>query len=286
MYPEKLLTKIYKFFLKLTKKRGAITLAKIDCFLFREDRKIKIDSNNNIYLNLPPDPHFFGYLVRTHEIHIEHLIRNFVVNGDVVIDIGANIGYFCAQFLNAVGQQGVVYCIEPERSNFNYLNINCLDWNKHGYQIKSYQMAVSDQNGELNLNIHRHSTYHSLENSNINLDKIEGVQKVSVVTLDSWTTQERIDSISLLKVDTEGHEIKVLEGATRLFSSGKVHMVILECRDDKTAGFIDNFAEKYQFYQYVYNGSNWIKSEALPVKNRLESFLVKKPIPLNLLNQS
>jgi FkbM family methyltransferase len=285
MYPVKTLTSIYNFILKLTQKRGSITLAKIDCFLFKINRNIKIGNDGSIYLELPPDPHFFGYLTQTHENHVSRAIERLVTKGDVIIDIGANIGYFSAYCLNAVGKEGKVYSIEPESRNFGYLSNNCVHWNKLGFNIKSYQLAVSSTNGELKLNIHRYSTYHTLENSNNCLDKIENTQTVSVITLDSWTTQEKINSISLLKIDTEGHEIKVLEGATSLFEKGRVEMAILECRDDQIAEFIDNFSTKFNLHQYVYDSSDWIESRSLPIKNRLESLVSKKYISLSILNQ-
>ena len=65
-----------------------------------------------------------------HEKIITNLIKKEIHSGDVVLDIGAHIGYYTLQFANLVGSTGKVYAFEPEPKNFELLKKN-VQINKH-----------------------------------------------------------------------------------------------------------------------------------------------------------
>ncbi|MEH2424106.1 MAG: FkbM family methyltransferase [Nostoc sp.] len=283
MYPYKALIPLYQTILNLTKGRGEYTLAKLDVFLFRSNRKIKISYNSDFYISLPPDAHFFRYLTKSHEQHISNAISKLVKNGDTVVDIGANIGYFSAYAASAVGKKGKIFCLEPEAKNFEYLKANCDVIKNHGFNCLAYNVAASSVNGEAVLSIHQYSTYHAIEDEFHHLDKVENKQIVSTVTLDQWTQEQGIQRISLLKIDTEGHEQKVLEGAIELFSVGAVDFVILECRSNEIGDFIDKFSQKFSLHQLTWDGHKWHQSKAGSLKFKTECLLSKLLVTPNAL---
>lgn len=280
---DQFLRKTYKPVMKLTRHRGEHTLAKVDCILFKNNRKVFFDSKNSIFIYLPPDPHFFKYLIKTHEEHIRIAISRLAKPGNIVIDIGANVGYFAAHAAMAVGKEGSVLCLEPEESNFAVLQSNCDALERSGFNCKAYQLAASDSEGDAVLNLHRHSTYHSIDDADCHLDRVEGQAVVKKITLDKFAESQGLKHISLLKVDTEGHEAKVLEGSRRLFNSRMVDYTILECRSDRLAEYIDKFAEEYSLNQLAWDGSTWRESKLRSLRYKTECLLSLNPVPPTLL---
>lgn len=278
MYPEQLLIPLYHNVSRLLAGRGEHTLAKLDAFLFKFQRQVTIDRNEKISVVLPPDPHFFRYLIKSHEPHISNAITKLLKKGDVVIDVGANIGYFSAYAAAAVGKQGQVFCFEPETKNFEQLKLNCHLIQQRGFNCSAYKLAASSASGKAILNVHRYSTYHAIEDEFHHLDKVEGSQEIDTVTLDAWTEAQGIKKISLLKLDTEGHEAKVLEGARNLFEAKAIDFVILECRSEQLTSFIDNFCQEFNLHQLVWDGHRWHKATLKSLSYKTECLLSIQPL--------
>lgn len=277
MYPEKFLASLYRNVLRLSLGRGEHTLAKLDALLFKSQRQVTISFDGNISVVLPPNPHFFRYLIKTHERHISNAITKLVKNGDLVVDIGANLGYFSAYAAAAAGKQGQVFCFEPEAKNFKYLKVNCDLIQQRGLKCSAYKLAASSACGKAILNVHRYSTYHAIEDDHHHLDKIESTQVINTVTLDEWTESQGIRRISLLKIDTEGHEPRVLEGSRRLFESKAIDFVILECRSKQLASFIDNFCQEFNLHQLAWDGSGWHSANLQSLNYKTECLLSTQP---------
>lgn len=277
MYPERFLLPLYRNVLRLSLGRGEHTLAKLDVLFFKSNRQVTISLNDNISIVVPSDPHFFRYLIKTHERHISNAISKLVKHGDLVVDIGANIGYFSAYAAAASGKQGHIFCFEPETKNFEYLRLNCDLIQQHGFKCSAYKLAASSASGKATLNVHRYSTYHAIEDDSHHLDKVESTQVINTVTLDGWTESQGIKRISLLKIDTEGHEPRVLEGSRKLFESKAIDFVILECRSEQLASFIDNFCREFNLHQLVWDGCSWHKTTLKSVNYRSECLLSIKP---------
>jgi predicted methyltransferase len=95
-----------------------------------------------------PDPSmratFRAYaLNRVHEESTTNLFRNIVKEGDVVVDLGANVGYFTLLTAKLVGRKGKVYAFEPEPRNYGYLLKNI---QLNGYEhVVASQKAVADR---------------------------------------------------------------------------------------------------------------------------------------------
>jgi len=280
MYPYYFLSRVYRVILNLTRGRGEHTLAKVDAALFPKKRNIPIGSKAS--LSVPPDPHFFRYLLQSHEIHIKNAIIKLCKPGDVVLDIGANIGYFVACAADCVGKSGIVLGFEPEPQNFKNLEDNCILLDSLGFQCKPYKYAISSGNGIATLNIHRNSTYHTIDKE-ATLDRIEDQQSVSTITLDEWSEHNNISHIDFLKIDTEGHEKDVLLGANKLFGKGAIDYTILECRTDRLSSFIDNFAKEFNLHQLVWNGQSWLPTSLSSLDYKTECLLSCKPISPDFL---
>jgi len=138
--------------------------------------------------------------------------------GDVVIDVGANIGFFTLLYSTLVGSQGTVYSIEPHPRTYRFLRGN-LALNPV-QNVRTFNCALGNQNGT------------------IMFSDRKGDDRNSVVTMDPAITvgQKRLDelgipdgTIAFLKIDVEGYEKFVIEGAGRLLKNVQcIHFEAIE----------------------------------------------------------
>jgi len=283
MYPQKLLIPIYKNVLKASQGRGAHTLAKLDAFIFRNKREVFIDEAQNISLLLPANPHFLGFVLRSHEQHITNMMRTLLKEGDTVIDVGANIGYFSAWAAVFIGKSGRIFALEPEGDNLNILTENIESLKKKGFDCYGFGLAASNSNGTAVLRLHRHSTYHSIEDEHHVLDKVEATQTIDTIKLSDWAVDNKVEYISLLKIDTEGHEIQVLEGAESLYEARRVSHTILECRSQHIYQYIGIFCKKFNLTLSIWDGHQWHSESLDEVEPKLEC-LISNKLEYNKLN--
>ncbi len=127
-----------------------------------------------------------------------HLLRS-VRPGGVVIDAGANFGYFALNLARAVGAEGRVYALEPSPSNFERLHRHVV-WNNLEDRVRSFRLGVSDSPATVSMT-------EPAGNSGHTTVATEGaIRDVPLTTLDAFTAAEGIDRLDLLKIDVEGFE--------------------------------------------------------------------------------
>jgi len=130
-----------------------------------------------------------------------------VREGDTVIDIGANIGYFTVLLANLVGPKGKVYAFEPDPRSFSLLRRTI---EKNGWHhVVAEQKAVSNKAGEFILYQTRSWTANALVENELHVSAV----KVQVIALDEYLSDDRIDFI---KIDTDGSEPLAIQGMSRL----------------------------------------------------------------------
>ncbi len=157
---------------------------------------------------------------RLHEPILTRLLPLFTHRGDIVLDIGANIGYYSLLFSRLVGPEGVVIAIEPEPNNFNLLELN-LSLNKVN-NVHLYQVAVSDREGTATLFISNYSNWHSLRSKKSStLKEI----KVPTVTIDAIANKLGAP-INLIRMDIEGFEDKALHGGWETLRRDKPRLIM------------------------------------------------------------
>lgn len=128
----------------------------------------------------------------------------FIKPGDHVIDVGACIGNYTALFLELVGPSGTVSAIEPNPEPFQCLQINCP-------KAHCFQIGCSDECDSC-----------SIDNRDDNIGAAFLIPchfgGIKCHTLDCLFPTEMP---SLLKIDVEGMECEVLEGARKLLERSK-----------------------------------------------------------------
>jgi FkbM family methyltransferase len=130
-------------------------------------------------------------------------LKNFVRPGTTVIDVGANIGFFTRRFAEWVRPGGLVIAIEPEAQNFASLKSML---SRQGLvNVEPIQAVAAECSGTLKLAINPlHPADHRIAATGLD---------VTALTLDDTLRQHGMPDVSLLKIDVQGAEERVLRGA-------------------------------------------------------------------------
>jgi len=145
-----------------------------------------------------------------------------VKENDIVLDIGANIGYYTLLFARQVGTNGRVYAFEPEPNNFSLLAQN-VAINKYKNVI-TIDKAVSNINGCQKLflsasNIGDHRIYDSLDGRKY--------LEIDSIRLDDYFANFE-EEITVIKMDIQGAEYAALEGMQNLLKKNQKITLVTE----------------------------------------------------------
>lgn len=148
----------------------------------------------------------------------------------VVFDVGANIGNYSLKLLN-VRSNIVIYSFEPFEESFEQLKSKF----KNRNNIKLEPLAISNYKGFATFNINSSYETNSLlsRNSNANLSLCAGMQlkkqvEVAVTTIDIYCNENNISQIDILKIDVQGAEYRVLQGAIKMLESKAIKNIRIE----------------------------------------------------------
>lgn len=162
------------------------------------------------------------------DLIVSEIIWRLLDQGDCCIDVGANIGYITSLMATKVGKAGKVMAFEPNPSTFEDLAYNVELWNASTdvAAIDIYQLAVSHQSGTALFNVGSDRAIAALISADSDPQIRQSSIEVSLIPLDDMFDENA--NISLLKIDVEGHELSVLEGAANLLAIGKLKHIIFE----------------------------------------------------------
>jgi FkbM family methyltransferase len=136
-----------------------------------------------------------------------------------VVDVGAHVGVYSLMSARLVGPRGVVHAIEPQQECVSLVERNAA-LNRLP-QLKAYTLALAEEDGSVGLLVDRRS----LGGRTVSAEEAEA-SMVAAATLDSFTRDEQVGPIDLLKLDAAGNELAVLRGARSLLEGGAIANVI------------------------------------------------------------
>jgi FkbM family methyltransferase len=145
----------------------------------------------------------------------KHLYLSIVQRGDVVIDIGANVGYFTTLFSDLAGNHGEVHAFEPVPSTFNLLTENIQRFPAHK-NVYLNRVALGDKHQRTTILLPRgdHGQASLAEHSDGSWkhadDEIASIE-IEMMRLDQYA--EHLRRVDFVKCDVEGAELLVLRGA-------------------------------------------------------------------------
>jgi FkbM family methyltransferase len=148
------------------------------------------------------------------------LLQRIVEKGMIIIDLGANIGFYTLQFARLVGPTGKVYAFEPHPGNYALLLKNI---KANGYKnIIAINGAVSNKTGPTQLFVcEEHNGDHSIFKGRHHRGSIP----VKAWALDDFLSQERVD---IIKMDIQGAEHLAISGMEELIARSNGLKIISE----------------------------------------------------------
>jgi FkbM family methyltransferase len=159
----------------------------------------------------------------SYEPFTTYIFKQLVKPGMVVIDVGANIGYFTLLSAKLVTDTGYVYAFEPEPRNYDAL-IHNMSIN-HFQNIMAMRDAVCDKCGWADLHID--STEPGAHSIYSVRDSFHNDVRVNTVSIDSFAKIMNT-KVDFIKIDVEGAEKDVLRGMHEVSRANKNLIMILE----------------------------------------------------------
>ena len=148
---------------------------------------------------------------------------------NTIFDIGANIGQ-TVEFYRDIYPNASIYSFEPIPKTFGELEQKCAGMKN----VNAFNIAFGEKKESMQIQVVKDETsvVNSLsdkfqDNLKSDSESYETVN-IQVERLDDFVKQNEIEKIDLLKIDTEGYEVQVLNGAADLLASGKVSAIICE----------------------------------------------------------
>jgi FkbM family methyltransferase len=178
-----------------------------------DGHRLHLDPGDSLDLSINPSYEAFERRIAAEEIRM----------GDVVLDIGANSGFFTLHFARLVGPEGHVFAFEPDPGNFHLLQQNVQE---NGYgNVTLIPKAVSNSNGRSRLflcdsNVGDHRIYRSAGEDRASVE-------IETIRIDDFLAgSER--PVDFIKMDIQGAEMLALEGMENTLRTSPSQKMLIE----------------------------------------------------------
>jgi FkbM family methyltransferase len=163
--------------------------------------------------------------------------------GDCVLDIGAFIGTHALAFSRFVGADGKVIAFEPRKEIYaillENLNLNACE------NVSAFQMGLSDERTALSLHELDLQSSNNFGGLSIQETSVDGAEKRYFVDI-SRIDDIKLEKLNLIKLDVEGMERKVLEGARSAIALHKP-LILAECNSAHAGNELLEFCKSAQY---------------------------------------
>ena len=143
-------------------------------------------------------------------------IKNFVHEGDTIIDVGGNLGFFVLILTDLINDSGKIYSFEPSnrlnKKLASTIQINNLK------NVEIINLALGEAEGSTTL--HYNPKQSGLSSIVSDFEKNSLSEEIKITTLNKFS-ENITGRVSFIKIDTEGYEPQVLKGAMELIIRDK-----------------------------------------------------------------
>jgi FkbM family methyltransferase len=145
-----------------------------------------------------------------------------------IFDVGAHHGETAVEFARH-NPGAAIYSFEPVTENFVYLAAATDRWS----EVRCFQLAFGEKPGRVTIELQADSQTHSLRKPvDPDAPATRRTEEITVATIDEFMKSERLERLSLLKIDSEGYELPILLGATAALTAGRIDLLLLEASLD------------------------------------------------------
>ena len=204
---------------------------------------------------------WFRLLIKGHFSHFEsdtakNILEKVNVMHPIILDVGANIGLFSKAFANSRFKPKIIFSFEPSSYVFSILK----RVTKRYPTVKCIQVAISNKQGTTTLNMPvkpSGSIRVGLSHIGKTIDGVYLKEEIKTETLDDFLQFNQLKSVDLVKIDVEGAEYLVLEGAQNLLTEIRpiwfVEITDMGDRFQKNGKDVFNTFVNHNYLPYVYN---------------------------------
>jgi FkbM family methyltransferase len=195
------------------------------------------------------------------------LIQRLIKPGDAYIDVGANIGMHMLAAAQAMQGSGKIIGFEPFGPTKALIDKTM--WiNGFSEITETHQLAVSNKSGSQSLNLGATSGHHSLFKLKTPATLAKPPVKVDLTSLDDIVSPSQV--VHLLKIDAEGAELDVIEGATQLLKNNpQIKLIVelglshLERTDHTVEDWLETFTKLGFEYQIINASSGELEAYSI-----------------------
>lgn len=174
----------------------------------------------------------------------------YLPDGAVILDIGANIGNHALYWIARRKARRVV-CFEPVPANFALLSRN-ITVNGYADRIEAHQMALGAEDSRARV------AHFTARNSGAAVLAADPGGDLRLARLDTLASELALDRVDLIKIDVEGFEAAVLQGARSFLArhSPVIFIEIFEANYPSVRRLLESYgyreAERTGIWDYVY----------------------------------
>lgn len=188
------------------------------------------------------------FLYGEREEHAARCFMKYLKPGQIIVDIGSNIGYYVLFEAYFIRRTGRIFAIEPDLNNVNLLKRN-VKLNSLESIVDITHAAISNYSGNIKLHIANMSNLHAI-NVLPSMKKyvhFKDIVEVPCYTLEDFCSLKKIsfESVDVLRMDVEGHETYILSSSIDLLKNNKKLVLFIEIHPRLIKE--DNFISYYDF---------------------------------------
>ncbi len=215
------------------------------------------------------------HLIRigVNEPHNSRILCSLITPGSIVVDVGANVGYFTILAAWRAWPDGAVWAFEPNPRMYRLLADN-ITTNGYPPIVERRQCALSDTPGRAMLHLfpgyEATATIRDVPEAFLALTRREtgreaGSVEVATVRLDDAMAD--VGEIHVMKIDAEGHEPSVLRGAMEIIRRSPQLAIVMEFvpaildADEARAMLADMRGEGFAVYRIAHDATLEVQAD-------------------------
>lgn len=235
-------------------------------YVFNKTGVFNLDVFDRVFIKM--------YFMYKRKIESESLdfLKCFLKKNITVVDVGANIGYFTIEISKYLDSSSNIIAIEPGAINFSRLQ-KVIKKKKPVPSISLVLGGLSEKSGWGTLEIDpSNPANHKIS------EKQNATKSVELLTLDEVT--ENLNSVALIKIDVQGHELAVLKGGKKLLKEQSPALLIeIDNRFDTSLGeeiwdYLD--ANSYRMFRSIDLRESITKLQLKDTSGYFDVFCIRK----------
>lgn len=173
------------------------------------------------------DPYIKEIYFYIYEIETIRLMRKLLKEGDIFIDIGANIGFLSAIAMGLVGKTGQVHSFEPVPKHFYKLKRLATANSSYNFIVNQCAMGEREGKGMLDITNLSNIGWNTMVPDFMSSETKKETIEVTTRRMDNYLKENKLDKVRLIKIDTEGYEFNVLKGLNNYFENNAYRPAII-----------------------------------------------------------